>query len=134
MVFLLEDENGELIGYYNSNTEITTHYGGKLLTSNSNTFHFNLHSNNNRLSTPMKYELKKVGNGGYTLYNDTLKYISLGDITLKPFGIKYQCYFYKESTRFDYHGIENPFITIKDQSKVRIEFYPKRVLIIQMKE
>ena len=53
---MIEDEDGEIFGYY-LNTEIVEEYRWYQVTD-SKSFHFNLQSKNNRLNQPMKFEIK----------------------------------------------------------------------------
>ena len=66
LVFVIENENGEIFGYY-LNTEIIEEY--KNHETDLNSFHFNLQSNG-RLEKPMKFEIKDFTKG-YILFDKT---------------------------------------------------------------
>ena len=71
LVFLIEDEDGEIFGYY-LNTQVVEKYYDCQETDDKS-FHFNLQSNG-RLKQPMKFEIKDLKKGGYYLYEKSEKY------------------------------------------------------------
>ena len=60
LAFVIEDEEGEIFGYY-LNTKIIEKKGYQEIDNKS--FCFNLQSKDNRLSKPMKFEIKDLKSG-----------------------------------------------------------------------
>ena len=60
LVFVIEDEDGEIFGYY-CNTQIFEEDDWQQ--TDNKTFHFNLQSKNNRLEQPMKFEIIDLKKG-----------------------------------------------------------------------
>ena len=146
LTFLIEDEDGEIYGYY-FNTQIIENYGNCIETDNQ-TFHFNLRSQNNRLNQPMKFEIKDSKNGGIILYGKSNQHlISLGDIHLNKLNKKNQSYCVQNYVE-EYNNIYNYnynfnqiYVNQNDKffySNIRnvlcgkYNFIPKRILVIQM--
>jgi hypothetical protein len=122
---MIEDEDGELFGYY-LNTEVVEKYD-KRIETDFKSFHFNLQSKNNRLKHPVKFEIEHSEWGGYALWekaDDNL--IELGDIDLRKENKKNDSYCEENEFEFDYHGIEKALCG-------KGSFTPKRILVIQMK-
>ena len=132
MTFLIEDEDGEIFGYY-LNTEVKKKYKERQVTD-SKTFLFNLQSNNNRLKEPMKFEIKNLRYGGIILYEKYWSYfIDLGDIQMSKENRKNESFCYQREDEFDYHGIKNALCGKEPNKDRRMYFTPKRILVIQMK-
>ena len=125
LTFIIEDEDNEIFGYY-LNTEIIEEYDVKQKTD-SKTFHFNLLSKNNRLTHPMKFEIKDLFYGGIHLFeklSDEL--IWFGDICLKKEDYKNESNCNQDEYNFDYHGIQNALCG-------KYYYTPNRIIVIQMK-
>ena len=134
-MFVIEDQDGERFGYY---------YNGKLKSKDnrnlpdSKTFHFNLHSLNNRLHQPMKFKSIEHKYGGCKMFTNVNQLlISLGNINLMKCinGISSTVEEYDE--HFDYQGISN---AICGRTRYEEEeywegehFIPKKITVIQMK-
>ena len=120
LIFLIEDEDGEKFGYYFFDVRDET-----------NSFEFNVQSQNNRLSKPMKFQIK---HSFYRfkepfLHNDVERYlIDLGDIHIYKQNNKTFSYCEK-SEDYNYYKIENALCG-KTFPKT---FNPKRIVVIQMK-
>ena len=128
IVFLIEDEDNEIFGYY-FNTKIEQIYGYWQQTD-SKSFHFNLQSRKNRLKQPMKFEIKNLKNGGIYLCQKTNKFlIGLGDISLRKENKKNESNCGQTESYIDFHGIKNALCG-KIYPK---NFITKRILVIQMK-
>ena len=128
LVFLIEDEVGEIFGYY-LNTEIIVKYDYWQKTD-SKSFEFILQSKNNRLKQPMKFEIKKLKKGGIFLCDKSdYDLIWLGEIVLRKENNKNLSFCCQNEDRFDYHGFEKALCG-KIYPK---NFTLKRILVIQMK-
>ena len=122
-MFLIEDEDGEIFGYYES-SNIYKRYGR----TEEESFHFNLHSVNNRLEQPMKFEVYYWISTGVMMFSksETQRIIArLGDIWLSNTKAKDSSWCY-ESEDFEYHHISSALCG-------KWRFTPKRILAIQMK-
>ena len=129
LTFIIEDEDGEIFGYYfNPKIEFTF----DIIHSDDKTFIFNVHSVNNRLETPMKFNISYSMYSGLQLFSDDdPDLIRLGDITLKT--DKYVA-LKQDSCNFDYEEIEN-VLTGKEAKSYGFPTYFRfvRVVVIQMK-
>ena len=124
VVFLIEDENSELFGYY-YNTEVVEKYYWQ--ETDSKSFEFNLQSKNNRLKQPMKFEIKNLQEGGiYLREKSDDRLIWLGNICLRKENDKNYSFCQQNENYFDYNGIKKALCGEK-------YFTPKRILVIQMK-
>ena len=100
--------------------------------TNKGSFQFNLESNG-RMQTPMKFEIRNVQEGGYTLHeqNDH-PLISFGDIWLKKENCKTESCCYENPQLFDYHRIDRALCG-KPWSKGKVAHVnPLRITVIQM--
>ena len=80
LLFLIEDEDGEIFGYY-LNTKIEPKYN-EIISTNSQSFLFNLQSNG-RLEKPLKFEWTDIHFGWYKLFDSSnYRLISLCEINL----------------------------------------------------
>ena len=129
LVFLIEDIDGEIFGYY-LNTQIVEKYEENIETD-AKSFLFNLQSKNNRLPQPMKFEIQNWKECGYKLYNNSYRnLITLGDIWLCKENTKYASICQRNDCNFNYHGIDNALCGKTGYSDC---FEPERILVIQMK-
>ena len=130
LTFIVEDEDGEIFGYY-SNTRVVEDYSFPQIT-NYKSFQFNLQSQNNRLKQPMKFEIKDLKLGGIYLFEKSVpNLICLGNIYLYKENNKSFCH---QNDLFEYHGIENALRgETPNKSGTANLFTPKRILVIQMK-
>ena len=128
LTFLIEDENGELFGYY-LNTFIDNTVN-EIKTVDDQSFHFNLLSNNKRLQQSMKFEVLKPCYGGYSLYDKSNEWLMrIGNVRLKKMNIKNQSYCEQCNDWFNYHDIENALCgKIGMSNPIQI----KKILVIQM--
>ena len=100
--------------------------------TDNKSFHFNLESNG-RLQQPMKFEIKDLKYGGYTLYEKSdYGLIFLGDIGLFKEDYKNKSHCYQYEDRFDYHGIKNALCGKEPDENGWMYFTQKRILVIQM--
>ena len=137
LVFIIEDNEGEIFGYY-LNTEITKRYHEWRKTDDKS-FEFNLESNG-RLTGPMKFEIKNEKIGGWKLFKKYDEYddlIVLGDIHLKKKVKKYYSYCEHNEYIFNYHEIDFALcgkgkIYNDDESGEMTCFDPKNIYVIQM--
>ena len=132
LVFLIEDTNDELFGYYLDNVVIISYEG--IITTNRDSFLFNLKSNG-RLPRPMKFEIKDTVYGGYHIYENNNKYdslIGLGDILLLNDNMKNFCCCWQHDDIFNYHGIQNALCGIQLNEQGFGYFTPKRFIVIEM--
>ena len=135
LIFLIEDEDHELFGYY-LNTKIKNNYNKKFYTqTDDKSFEFNLKSKNNRLLQPMKFEIKKLKCGYVMFSKSNEKLIELGNIILKKENDK-QSVCYKNEDTYDNKGILNALC-----GKTRYQqgaewkgewFIPLQFIVIQM--
>ena len=133
VAFIIEDEEGEIFGYY-CNTEIIGKYTNDI-TVDDKSFQFNLQSKDNRLSKPMKFAVKDFEKGGIKLNNYALKrcpLICFGEIVLYSKDAIENCNCYQNENYFDYHGIENALCGKSVNDITADSFIPKRLFIIQM--
>ena len=131
LTFLIEDEDGELFGYY-FDTKILKTYNYYQETD-SNSFHFNLQSKNQRLKEPMKFKIKDLKKGAIQLYDNSDQWlIVFGDIYLKNFIYKNESYCYQSENYFNYNGTENALCGKEPENYGEMYFTPKRILVIQM--
>ena len=129
LIFLIEDTNGYLFGYY-LNTEIIEKYQVDQSTDNES-FLFSLNSQN-KLSSMMKFEIKDTHWGCMLYKNDEDYLIALGcgGIFLYKKNYKEESYSWKQPKYFNYHDIN---ISLCGKETYRdICFTPKRILVIQM--
>ena len=131
LTFIIEDENGEIFGYY-YNTEIVENYCDKQETD-SISFQFNLQSRNNRLKQPMKFEIKDTKYAGIRLQKTSIDFlIMIGDIVLYKKNTKNLSFSGQINIRFNYHGIKNALCGKVGSYRNGKTFTPKRILVIQM--
>ena len=136
LVFLIEEENGERFGFYmNNEVEDTMDRLNKI---DDKSFYFNVFSNG-RLPNPMKFELTKLDNFGYTLYETSSdKLIILGDLVLYKENNKNESYYTYDETNnnVDFHEIKNALCGKSNRWENNIHYNekinPKRILVIQM--
>ena len=135
MIFLIDDEEGEKFGYY-LNTEVVEKYwqrpGDPPVETDKKSFEFNLESNG-RLPKPMKFEIKDVEIGGYTLFKKFYDLISLGEIYLRKENKKNESCCYQHEDEFDYHGIKKALCGKTYYYPDYENFTTKRIIVIQMK-
>ena len=125
ITFLIEEENGDIFGYY-LNTKVIEDYMNRIETDDQS-FEFHFHSNSNRIQQPIKYKIKDAKKGGCCLFeqkNDFL--IWLGDIRIFKENRKCESVVKQNDDKFYYHKIKNALIGEKDN------FNPKRIVAIQM--
>ena len=131
LIFLIEDEDGEKFGYY-FNPIIPKNHGSSVAADNE-CFLFNLKSVNQRLSQPMKFEIKNIDFGSLTLFTTfESNLITLSTIGLYKEEMKNDCCCI-QNNNFDYHGIDNALCGKTLQNDKSKYFIPKRILVIQMK-
>ena len=136
LVFVIEDAEGELFGYY-LNTKVKQKYAS-LFSSHQKTdyksFHFNLNSNG-RYDKPMKFELIDPKYGGIGLYKGSaVSLIEIGDIMLFKEYRKEHSYCCQHEWKFYYHGIPHALCgKIPQGSFNQMFFTPKKLSVIQMK-
>ena len=135
LLFLIEDMNEELFGYYNSAC-IEEKYDCFRLKTEKQSFLFNI-SSPDRLKQPEHFEVTDVYYGGYTLYKETdEKLILLGDIELFKEESKEKCCCYQNNDYFNYHGKEKALcgkeVKYSWDKKKENCFIPKRFIVIQM--
>ena len=124
LTFLIENEDGELFGYY-LNTQIVEEYD-KRQETDSNSFEFNLKSKNNRLNKMKKYDIKDLKWGGICLcVKNWVGLVKLGDIELYKENKKNESHCNQYKDRFNYDLNSNALCENK-------YFDPKRILVIQM--
>ena len=126
VVFVIEEENGEVFGFYESG-EIGYEEDAEEMESETEfeSFVFNLHSNG-RLNSPMKCAIKGTyDDGTYLFKSDSNELISVGCIHLYKKEQKQlsECVEYK--TDFEFGGRKNVICGKR-------KFTPKRILVIQM--
>ena len=132
LVFLIEDIDGEIFGYY-LNNQIVEKYNYWQKTDYKS-FLFNLQSKNNRLPQPMKFELKDLTVCGITMFEDRDNHlISFGNIELEKENTKKLSYCWQIEGLVDYHGIEKALCGKTATIYCGEKFIPKRILVIQMK-
>ena len=121
LMFIIEDEVGEIFGYY-LHSKIQAKYNGWIST-NKKTFHFNLQSQDNRLSKPMKFSIVDCDEGYWLVDEFSDKLIALGNIWLMKdhIGKLSRC----DQYNFNYPEIDN-VLCGKEQ------FTPKKIVVIQM--
>ena len=135
LIFLIEDENGEMFGYY-CNTEMEYPNGTSREPVDMKSFKFNLQSNNNRLNKPMKFEIiENCWGVGYVLDTSEKGFlIKMGDINIYKKGNEQYSFISKSYNKnFNYHGIENALCGKQPDKYGNAYFTPKRILVIQMK-
>ena len=67
LAFVIEDEDGEIFGYY-CNTKVINKYDNYQQTD-FKSFEFNLQSQNNRLDKPMMFKIKNLEHSGIGLFS-----------------------------------------------------------------
>ena len=131
LMFLIESEDGEKFGYY-LNSKVIDKIDTPIETD-SNSFHFNLKSQNNRLSKPMKFKIKDSINNGIWLYPQTNESLVLiGHIYLKKKEYTETSLCRQNEFHFEYNDIPNALC-----GKTHMDggcFTPKRITVIQMKD
>ena len=126
LLFLVEDTDNELFGGY-IHEHIPEQYDQWI--NDSQSFLFNLKSQNNRLSHPMKFEIKQSHRAFYLHPENHSELLFLGChgslcVFIKEFQDQSICDQYESA--YHYHGIENALCG-------KEEFIPKRITVIQMK-
>lgn len=125
LLFLIENEDGQMYGYY-LNTTIPEKYE-QIIETDEKSFHFNLNANN-RLPFPMKFEIRDTVWGGISLQHEKSEsLIFLGDLVLMKSEKKNQSYCWESHDLFNYHITGHPLC-----GKVRDKFTVKRVRVFQM--
>ena len=136
LVFVIEDENDEKFGYF-FNPQIIELFncGESPQQADKKCFHFNLESNE-RLSKPMKFEIKNMKKGGISLFrkNDDVysDLITIGEIFLSKENWKIDSNCEQHENYFNYHSVKNALCGIKSNSNGEMKFIPKRFVVIQM--
>ena len=129
LAFIIEDEDGEIFGYY-LNSLINNHIDDARNNKVDNSsFHFNLQSNG-RLNKPMKFEIKELINGIclYKSFEEWLIY--LGDIVIRKENNKDKSWCNQNEERFNYYGIDKALCG--KRYLYHEYFIPKRIFVIQM--
>ena len=102
LVFLIEDKDGEIFGYY-LNSEISKYIEyHDWNRTDSKSFHFNLHSNG-LLPGPTRFDIKNIKKGYQLFDKKAEELIVIGDIELKKENKK-KFSFCIQSNNFEYHG------------------------------
>ena len=129
LTFLIEDQDDEVFGCY-LNTEIVDNYH-EMTPTDSKSFLFNLHSNNNRLKKPMKFNVIDEELAQYCLHmNSTIYLIVLGDICLYKYNWKNHSYCdIEDDYCYNYQGINE---ALCGKTGKNDPFNPKRIIVIQM--
>ena len=129
LIFLVEDTNGYLFGYY-LHTEIQAKYRVDQSTD-EHTFLFLLDSQG-VIPSMMKFEIKDTHWGCMLYENDEDYLIGLGcgGIFLQKQNYKEESYSWKQPKYFNYHDI--PISLCGKTTYKDICFTPKRILVIQM--
>ena len=108
LIFLIEDEDEEKFGYYLDTEVIQRKKLNRVYCTNNKSFEFNIQSKDNRLSYPMKFEIKETDRGNCELFPESDKLlIAIGDIRLYKEEYKNETYCWQEEHAFDYRGIRN---------------------------
>ena len=124
LVFIIEDLDGEIFGYY-LNTVVIKQYKEQQETDDKS-FEFNLESNG-RLNGMMKFDIRDQKMGGYQIYYQfSYELIKLGDIVLYKNDYRNQSYCCENENNFEYQGIGNALC-----GKPKY-FTPLRIQVIQM--
>ena len=134
LVFLIEDEDNEVFGYY-LHTEIIEKYN-EWNKGHNKSFYFNLQSNG-RLSKPMKFEISNPFEGGYQLFKNghvgsAENLIGLGDMWLgkQEFSDLSNCE--QHENHFNFHGIQRALCGRQPNYEGEMLFDPQRIIVIQM--
>ena len=135
LVFLINDNNGEIFGYY-LNTEVKKEYNRQTFTQTDVfSFEFNLESNG-RLKAPMKFPIKDTSYGYFLPNSLNERLIEIGDIVLYKEHKKDSSFCVQEDKRYDYQGLENPLCGKSVYQEEGIWFgeciNPSRIRVIQM--
>ena len=131
LTFLIEDSK-EIFGYY-LDTEIVKGSTRNMRT-NCKSFHFNIQSKNNRLKTPMRFEIKDTY-CGYKLYGKLdrgVPLIIIGNVWLQKENKRNESFCYQNEDSFDYHGIPQALCGKEPDKFGKMYFTPKRIRVIQM--
>ena len=141
LVFLIEDKDGEIFGYYLNTKVVEKYLWSNQQETDKNSFEFNLQSHG-RLKEPMKFEIKDLEKGGIHLYeksdigngNNGYYLVCLGDIHLKKRHQRNTSYCNQHGSYFDYHGIEKALCgKTGSRNNSGEKFTVKRIVVIQMK-
>ena len=135
LLFLIESTDGEKFGYYEDKLIKREHRLIQIKPTNEKSFHFNIQSRNNRLSNPMKFEIKEPYSHGYGFVwcPKPTTLIRIGTIIIKNKRFKNNSYCLPQNDSFDFHGIERALCGNEPNEKGNMIFSPKRMLVIQMK-
>ena len=134
-MFIIEDDDDddEMFGFYlNKEIPLNANY---IESDDNYSFHFNLISNGNRLSEPMKFDKKKSKSYYITFFKEKdIRLIQIGDINLFKQDYKEKSYCHDENNNsfYDYKGIESALCGKSGSRKKGNRFIPKRILVIQM--
>ena len=130
VVFIIEDQDGEIFGYY-ENTFIDDHYYPNSGKTDVYSFQFNLVCKNGRFTRPVKIDICNT-DVGYSLYKDNNNHdnmlIDIGDIHLRNASRMNESYCWQNNKCFGYGKVQN-CLCGKTGSNCII---PKRLVVIQM--
>ena len=130
LLFVIEDENNEIFGYYLSCQGVEEYYKSILMV-NQESFHFNIQSNG-RLDCYRRFLVCDKNWGGYWIYPPSHKrLVSLGDIMIMKEDQKDQSRCYQDNANFFYGNIKNALCGKTGYSQ-NGTFTPKRILVIEM--
>ena len=132
LAFIIEDERGEIFGYY-INSSITYQYDERVKVD-QNSFAFNLHSNG-RLPNPMKFNIIDTYGGGYFLFDKSHEFlINIGSLFIHKQNQKDQSYHENQNDEFNYNYLNIPYALCGKIpgpfSSLLQMFTPKRILVI----
>ena len=135
LVFLIEDERGDIFGYYLNSTIDKNYNSQQMFSTDKFSFEFNLKSFG-RLNGMMKFTIKDKSYG-YKLFDKTKdKLIQLGDIILYKSNRKQFSYCEQNKDKFDYKDILNALTgrtRYKDEATMKqFIFVPKKIIVFQM--
>ena len=132
LVFIIQDEDGEIFGFYFNNQ---VNNKQSWTQSDTNSFYFNLQSNG-RLPKPMKFKQRNLScitifsSGKETLF-------TFGDIHLSKENHKEKSYCtdveFQSQSFGDYNGIKNALCGKSIFNGEGKYFFPIRIMVIQMK-
>ena len=138
LLFLIEDNEGEIFGYY-FNTLMNYNFNNNCFRPTDNkSFEFNIRSNNNRLTSMLKFPIKDTCCGYFLFDKSCEMLVSLGGIYLWKENYKDISTCIQNEDSYEYHGIENAVCgktnTQDNEGCWKGEhFVPKTIQVIQMK-